>query len=78
MRVDILPYYRWEHRVTIGYRGRRLIAFVDQLKSKVFIEEITDGKLVTIPDDLFEAVFRWIEPKGFLGVFAPLMKTKDN
>lgn len=77
--VDTLPYFRFEHRVTVGYRGRRFIAFIDNLGKGagpiVYIEEITDGRLLRIEDDMmFEAIYRWIEPKGFLGMFAPMMK----
>ena len=74
VEADQLPYFRFEHRVTIGYRGRRLMAFIDQLKGKVFIEEITDGNLTMIEDALFVAAFMFIEPQGFLGVFAPIFK----
>jgi hypothetical protein len=79
--VDLLPYFRFEHRVTVGYRGRRLMAFIDNLGKGagpiVYIEEVTDGRLTRIEDDgMFEATYRFIEPKGFLGMFAPMMKPR--
>lgn len=72
---DLLPYYRFEHRVTVGYRGRRFIAFVDQMLGNVYIEEITEGQLNTIDDDsMFEALRTWIDEKGFFAIIQPIMK----
>jgi hypothetical protein len=45
----------------------------------VYIEEITGGDLKRIEDDtMFEALYEWIEPQGFLGVFAPLQKPRTT
>ena len=74
--IDTLPYYRFEHRVTVGYRGRRLMAFIDQLRGKVYIEEITGGNIKTIEDELFEAIYIWVEANGYWGVWPPMMKPR--
>jgi len=76
--VDLLPYYRWEHRVTIGYNGKRFMAFIDQLKQALYIEELTT-KLEKIGDEeLWTALFRWATEKGYLMVLPPLFKPQHE
>lgn len=73
--VDLLPHYRWEHRVTVGYRGKRFMVFLDNLKSTAFVEEITSGHLEKIADDsMWEAVFKYATAQGFLNIFPPIPK----
>lgn len=73
--VDLLPYYRWEHRVTLGYRGRRFMVFLDNLNSAAFVEEITSGSLEKIADDkMWGAVFKEATSRGYLNIFPPLSK----
>lgn len=73
--VDLLPYYRWEHRVTLGYRGKRFMVFLDNLESKAYIEDITNGKLEIIEDDnLWEAVFNYATTEKYLNILKPMMK----
>ena len=72
---NILPYHRNEHRVTVGYHGRRLMVMLDNLTSKVYVEEITSGRNEYIDDDnLVYAVCRWANELGFLNVLPPIMK----
>ena len=75
---DLLPYYRWEHRVTVGYNGRRFYVFLDNLKQTAYIEEMTT-RLEKIEDDnLWESLSRWATEKGFLMFMVPLMKPKSG
>lgn len=76
---DLLPYYRWEHRVTMGYRGRRFMCFIDNLGKGhgpiVYIEEITSGSTERIKDEsLFESLVKFATEKGFLNVIEPIWK----
>ena len=78
---DLLPYWRWEHRVTLGWHERVFIVFVDQLNSSMHIEEIetTSGTLQTISDDtLFEALLNFAQSKGFCGMLSPLIKPRSE
>jgi len=72
--VDLLPYYRWEHRVTIGYNGKRYMVFLDNLKQNIYIEDITLGIEKIKDDSLWEAVFEFATQKGYLMMFPPLIK----
>ncbi|MHA2069835.1 MAG: hypothetical protein ACXABY_36180 [Candidatus Thorarchaeota archaeon] len=73
--VDLLPYHRWEHRVTLGRRGRRYMVFLDNLKQSVYIEEITDGRVERIDDEsLWKDVFRHATEKGYLNMLPPIYK----
>jgi len=74
--TDLLSYYRWEHRVTIGYSGRRFMLFLDNLKSSVYIEETTMGLKEIEDDELWDSLFHWATEKGFLMVIPPLVKPK--
>jgi hypothetical protein len=70
---DLSPgFIRWEHRVTVGRRGRRFMAYMDTLRNLAYIEEITSGQLEVIKDDeLFEDLHRWINERGFLNILLP-------
>ena len=77
--VDLLPYHRWEHRVTVGRNGKRYMVFLDNLGigdgPKLYIEEITNGHAERIEDEsLFQSIFRWVTAKGFVSVQPPLFK----
>ncbi len=75
--VDMLPYYRWDHRVTLGYNGRRFIVFIDNLKQEIYIEEYTT-KLEKISDDsLWKGLFEYATQKGFLMILSPMLKPKN-
>jgi len=83
--ANLLSYYRWEHRVTIGYNGRRFMVFIDNLGTGkgpiLYIEEITSGSSEKIKDEsLFQSLIKFATEKGFLGVFPPLWKhsLKEN
>ena len=81
---DGLPYWRWEHRATLGRAGRTFIAFVDNgiyknemwLKMpKAFIEEISTGNMTTIDnDELFKEIHGFAENLGLLQIQYPLAK----
>lgn len=73
--VDLLDYYRWEHRVTISYGFKKFMVFLDNLTSSLYIEEITTGNLETINDDsLWSSLFKWATDKGFINILPPLPK----
>jgi len=73
--VDLLDYYRWEHRVTIGSGFHKYMIFLDNLKQVVYIEDVTNGNLEEIEDEpLWEAIFRWVTEHKFLEVLMPLAK----
>jgi hypothetical protein len=72
---DMLPYWRWEHRVTLGWGTREFMVFVDQLKQAIYIEEVIGGHLDSVKDDsLFSAILKFIEEKGFCNILPPLTK----
>ena len=72
---NMIDFYRWEHRVTLGYRGRRLMVFLDNLVSTIYVEEVTAGGLEYIKDDkLVESVKRYAKANGFLNLMPPMMK----
>jgi hypothetical protein len=82
--VDLLPFYRWEHRVTVAYKGKRYMAFLDnepvsrQEMGIVYIEDITSGELKQIKDDdLFEELSTWVSENGFLNLMMPIPKPVD-
>lgn len=76
---DMNPTWRWEHRITIGYNGKRYIGFVDSLNNKAYIEDSTSGDLKIIEDDsLYESLLNFINQEGYLNIMTPLLKNKDS
>lgn len=74
-KADILSYYRWEHRVTLGYNAREFMVFVDTLLNKVYIEELVGGNLEVVKDDsLHTALANFSAENEFLNLFPPLIK----
>ena len=81
---DGLPYYRWEHRATLGRRGRTFIVFLDNgiykndiwvKMPQAYIEEITYGRLDKINDDqLFMELHKYAEEMGLIEIQFPLAK----
>jgi hypothetical protein len=72
---DILPYWRYEHRVTIGASLRKFMAFVDNLTCKLYIEEITDGHLKIIEEEtIWHDLYRFCDEKGFCNMLQPMLK----
>ena len=72
---DMLPYWRWEHRVTLGWNTREFMVFIDQVRQSIHIEEISGGHLEAVVDDnLFEALLRFAKSKGFCDIMPPIMK----
>ena len=75
IKKDLLPYWRWEHRGTIGHDARVFMVFADTLNGNIHIEEIAGGHLETVKDDqLFEALKRYAIEKGLLEVKVPIFK----
>jgi hypothetical protein len=76
---DMLPYFRWEHRVTVGYRAREFMVFVDQLQEKIYIEEIVGGHLETVEEtSLFQSLLEFAETGGYCGIMLPIMKSSEE
>lgn len=76
---NILPYWRWEHRVTLGRNFREFIIFIDNLEQKLYIEEFANGSLKIIIDDiLFEDLQNFAHEKKYLELFLPLSKDINN
>ena len=74
-----LPYYRWEHRVTLGYRSRDFMVFIDTLTTKAYIEEVTGGHLEVIADDsLHESLAMFAQNKGFLCAAQPILRPSNR
>lgn len=81
---DGLPYYRWEHRATLGRGLRVFLAFVDNgiykedkwiKMPEAYIEEITHGRTERIKDEeLFTEVHKYAEELGFLLIQFPIAK----
>lgn len=72
---DLLPYWRWEHRATLGWNTREFMVFVDQIRQSIHIEEISGGHLEPIADDsLFDALLRFAKTNGFCDIFPPIIK----
>ena len=80
--TDMLPYYRWEHRVTLGkyMQGsfRTFMVFIDNITTKLYIEEINTGNTLQVieDDELFEALSVFADEGGYVKILAPLLKPK--
>jgi hypothetical protein len=79
LKVDksdaLLPYHRFEHRVTLGRRAREFMVFVDNITQKLYIEEITGGHLSFIEDEgLFQELYRFANLKGFCSMIQTIYK----
>jgi len=73
--TDMLPFWRWEHRVTVGHNTREYMVFLDTLNNLMYVEEITGGHLTVIDDDpLRQAIVRFVQEKGFVNIAPPLLK----
>lgn len=71
----ILPYYRFEHRATVGWNTREFMVFVDHLKMSTYIEEIVGGHLEKINDDsLHSALTEFAFSRGFMEATPPSHK----
>ena len=71
----LLPYYRWEHRATLGWNTREFMIFADHLFHTMSIEEIVGGHLEKINDDpLFEALKTFSYKHDFMEVAPPLLR----
>ena len=78
VNVDMLPYYRWEHRVTVGYNGRRYMVFLDNLKNTTYIEEVTNGLEKIEDDELWGAIVNFAIEHKYLDMLLPMMKDKKE
>jgi hypothetical protein len=74
-QLDLLPYYRWEHRATIGYNTREFLVIVDVLKGTGYIEEIIGGHLEQIKDDSFyNSIYNFAMEHEFFVLSQPILK----
>ena len=74
--VVLLPYYKYEHRATLGWGTREFIILVDHglqnENAKVHIEEVVGGHLESISDDsLHAALSKFALENGFLQMSVP-------
>ena len=77
--ADLSPFWRWEHRGTIGYGNRVFMIFADTLKGNIHIEEIIGGHLETIKDDsLFAGLKQYAVEKNLLEVKPPIFKPQHE
>lgn len=83
----LLSYWRFEHRVTVAYKGRRFSVLVDNgmrfgktdYPARMYVEECTDGILKVIDnDELYTEVLKFVTEKGFCNVLPPLPKDKKH
>jgi len=79
LEKDVLSFWRWEHRVTLGHNTREYMVFLDNLNNLMYIEEITGGHLEAIKDDsLHVALLTFASEKGFCNILVPLMKAASE
>ena len=79
MEKDIMPFYRWEHRVTLGWGAREFMLFVDNLMSGLYIEEIIGGHLEQVTDDmLWQALMRYAKENHYLEMQMPITKPEHE
>lgn len=68
----MLPYWRYEHRATIGWNTREFIVFVDHLETVTYIEEIVGGHLEKVNDEpLHQALTEFAFTRGFTEASPP-------
>jgi hypothetical protein len=71
----MLPFYRWEHRATIGYGTREFIVIVDALKATGYMEEVVGGHLEVIKDDeLYDSLYEFAQMYELFKVIQPILK----
>lgn len=74
-KPDMLPYYRWEHRATIGYKGKTYMVFIDNLIGVAYIEEITDGNMKTIENDtIMKELSEYANAMNLVHLLTPIFK----
>lgn len=78
VNIDLLPYYRWEHRVTIGCNGRRYMVFLDNLKNKAYIEDSTNGLQKINDEELWKELVEFATSHGYLTMMLPMVKNKKE
>lgn len=72
---DLLLYYRFEHRATIGWNTREFMVFVDHLRMATYIEEIVGGHLEKIKDEsLHAALTEYSFSRGFMEATPPTLR----
>lgn len=75
---DLLPYYRWEHRVTVGCNGRRYMIFLDNLKHQAYVEDATNGLEKINDEELWRELVDFATSNGYLMLMPPMMKNKEE
>jgi hypothetical protein len=64
-----LPYYRWEHRLTLGHNGRQFVVFIDALVGQAYCEETTKGELeVVLESGLWNELVDYAQDNGYLSM----------
>lgn len=84
LNKDKLPYFRWEHRATLGRGLRTYLVFVDNgiykeetwfKMPEAYIEDITTGNLEAIKDEeLFNEIHSFAENLKLMTIQLPLAK----
>lgn len=76
-KTDGLPYYRFEHIITLGLSFRKFLVYLDRLTDggRIHIEEVTTGNATEVKEDtLWDDLYYYLKSEGHLIVQAPLMK----
>lgn len=81
----LLPYWRYEHRATLGWNTKEFIVFIDHgvqsgdsilVEGKAYIEQVIGGHLETIEDDsLHDSLTMFAMDQGFLEVSVPMPRS---
>lgn len=70
-----IPYYRWEHRATLGYNTRTFLVFTDTVKNLAYIEEEVGGHLEQIKDNsLLTELENFCFSNNFFAILPPILK----
>ena len=78
VNVDLLPYYRWEHRVTIGHGTKRYMVFLDNLTNTAYIEDCTQNLEKIEDQNLWEALIQFAQINGYLDIMPPMVKDQEE
>lgn len=72
---DLLNFWRFEHRATVGWNTREFMVFVDQVALATYIEEISGGHLEKVTDDsLHTALTNFAFRHGYMEATPPIPK----
>ena len=78
-KPDLLPYYRWEHRATIGFNGKTYMAFIDNLMGVAYIEEVTNGDMKVIKDEsVMKEISEYVKAMNLVDLLTPMFKLQGT